>query len=222
MLDFKTIGLDAAELKFASDDAGTFSGYASVFGGVDTAGDTVHPGAFSRIASEMTEVKMYFNHGWQRGEIPIGKMFVQQDSRGLRVDRGEFTRGMQKAEEVILAAKHGTVTGLSIGYTIDPGKNPRKSGAKGRELYEIHTLKEVSVVDYPADQSARILDMKSEIDEISDLKQAEAFLRDVGGLSWASAKALVSQIKSVALRDGDAEATRLAARLAETFQRFRA
>ena len=165
---------------------------------------------------------MYFNHGWQRGEIPIGKMFVQQDSRGLRVDRGEFTRGMQKAEEVILAAKHGTVTGLSIGYTIDPGKNPRKSGAKGRELYEIHTLREVSVVDYPADQSARILDMKSEIDEISDLKQAEAFLRDVGGLSWASAKALVSQIKSVALRDGDAEATRLAARLAETFQRFRA
>lgn len=221
MLEFKSISLDAAELKFAADEAGTFSGYASVFGGVDTAGDTVHPGAFSRVASELTEVKMYLDHGWRRGEIPIGKMFVQQDLRGLRVERGEFTRGMVKAEEVILAAKHGTVTGLSIGYTIDPAKNPRKAGTKGRDLYEIHSLKEVSIVDHPADASARILDMKSAIDEIADLKQAEAFLRDGCGLSWTAATALVSQIKSVALRDGDAEAKRLAD-LAATFQRFRA
>jgi hypothetical protein len=43
----------------------------------------------------------------------------------------------------------------------------------------------------------------------------------VGGFSWAAAKALASQIKSVALRDGDAEETQALALLARLRQQAR-
>ena len=45
MLIHKTLKLDDCEVKIAGD-TGTFAGYASVFGGVDSYGDTIIKGAF--------------------------------------------------------------------------------------------------------------------------------------------------------------------------------
>lgn len=217
-MEFKTIPLADAELKFVPD-SGAFTGYAAKFGGVDSYGDTIHPGAFTGVAASEAEVKMYFNHGWIKREMPIGKMIVVQDDVGLRVKYAEFTAGIRMADEAALAVKHRTVNGLSIGYRVSEEKSKRKADGKGRDIFGIDFLKEVSVVDWPADGHA-LIDVKSAIDEIESMKQAEAFLRDGCGLSWAEAKALASQIKSVALRDGDAEAKRLASELAAAFQRF--
>ena len=46
----KTLSLSDVSLKL-SGDTGTFEGYASVFGGVDTYGDTIIKGAFESILS---------------------------------------------------------------------------------------------------------------------------------------------------------------------------
>jgi phage head maturation protease len=136
----------------------------------------------------------------------IGKWVnAEEDEIGLRMD-GELTLGHSVADDAYALMTHGAVNGLSIGYRIPEG-GAEKSGDV-RLLKRIE-LVEVSIVEEPADLSARIGDVKSAIDEIESLKQAEAFLRDVGGFSWAVAKALASQIKSVALRDGAAEETQL-------------
>ena len=45
-MEFKSLSLADAEVKFAQDGARGFSGYASKFGGVDAYGDTIHPGHF--------------------------------------------------------------------------------------------------------------------------------------------------------------------------------
>lgn len=217
-MEFKQIALAEAEIKFL-DDGNAFTGYASVFGGVDSYGDTIHPGAYTKAIGDGAEVKMYFNHGWKKFELPIGKMFVKQDERGLKVEHAEFTKGIRLADEVALATKHGTVNGLSIGYRINPEKSPVKAEG-GRDIHEIDFLKEVSVVDWPADRAA-ILNAKSAIEEAESLKEIEAFLRDAGGFTRADACALVSRIKSLAHGDRDAEAKRLAEQVAAEFQRFR-
>ena len=201
-MERKHIALDLAELKF--DSAGDFTGNASVFGNEDSYGDTIHPGAFFDAVGAGREVKMYFNHGWKTGQLPVGKMFVFEDSKGLRVERAEFTKGMTLAEDVKTAAQNGTLTGLSIGYVIASDGFKKKSGTAGRDIYRIKTLKEVSVVDFPADEYAQ-MDIKSAIEEADSLKELEAMLRDAAGFSRADACALVSRVKSLAHGERAAE-----------------
>lgn len=219
-MDFLTIDLKRADLKF-SDDGGAFTGYASVFGGVDSHGDTIHPGAYTDVLNAVDTVKMYFNHGWLKGEMPIGKMKLAQDDIGLKVTHAEFTPGLRMAQDVSYAAKHGTVDGLSIGFRPDPETTKRKSEGRGRDIYRIAYLKEVSVVDWPSDGAARMSDVKAAIDEAESLKEVERLLRDAAGFTRADACALVSRIKSLARGERDAETTDLD-EIRGLFQRFAA
>lgn len=219
-MEFKQISLADAGIKFADDGTmSAFTGYGAVFGGVDSYGDTIHPGAFKAAIGDGAEVKMYFNHGWLRRELPIGKMFVYEDERGLAVKSAEFTKGIKLADDVALAVKHKTVNGLSIGYRVNESSTKSKDHGKGRDIFQIDFLKEVSVVDWPADGNA-LLDVKSAIEEAESLKEIESLLRDAVGFSRADAVALVSRIKSLAHGDRDSEAKRLAAEVAAAFQRF--
>ena len=215
-MEFKTIPLADAELKFAPD-SGAFTGYAAKFGGVDSYGDTIHPGAFTGVAASEAEVKMYFNHGWIKREMPIGKMIVVQDDVGLRVKSAEFTAGIRMADEAALAVKHRTVNGLSIGYRVSEEKSKRKADGKGRDIFGIDFLKEVSVVDWPADGHA-LIDVKSFVEEAENLKAIEEMMEARFGLSQGESCALVARIKS--LSDGDRRTKADAAVIAEIFQRF--
>ena len=210
-MELKTLAVDAVEFKFDEARKGFFSGYASKFNGVDSYGDTILPGAYAAtLTNRHRPIQMRWNHF---GPV-IGKWTkAVEDDNGLYVE-GELTPGHSVAEDVYASLKHGAVNGLSIGFRI-PSGGSAKDG-KLRQLKRID-LVEISVVETPADLGARIGDVKSAIDEIESLKQAEAFIRDGCGLSWAEAKALVSQIKAVALRDGDAEQTQLA----DVFARLR-
>ena len=215
-MEFKTIPLADAELKFVPD-SGAFTGYAAKFGGVDSYGDTIHPGAFTGVAASEAEVKMYFNHGWIKREMPIGKMIVVQDDVGLRVKSAEFTAGIRMADEAALAVKHRTVNGLSIGYRVSEEKSKRKADGKGRDIFGIDFLKEVSVVDWPADGHA-LIDVKSFVEEAASLKTIEEMMEARFGLSQGESCALVARIKSLA--DGDRRSKTEAAAIAEIFQRF--
>lgn len=205
-MEFKQIAFADADIKFAPDGGiKSFNGYAARFGGNDSYGDTIHPGAFKGVAGELTEVKMYFNHGWLRRELPIGKMFVKEDAHGLFVERVEFTHGIKQADDVALAVEHKTINGLSIGYIIKTENTKRKAEGKGRDIYGIEFLKEVSVVDWPADDNALIMDVKSALEGADSLKEIESLLRDAGGFSRADACALVARIKSLAQSDSAPE-----------------
>lgn len=211
-MELKNLPLSAVELKFGADR--TFTGYASVFNGVDSYGDMILPGAYAdTIKNRSRPVRMRWNH---YGPV-IGKWTsIEEDGKGLLVT-GELTPGHSTAEDVYAGLKHGSIDGLSIGYRIPPGGSAKDG--KVRLLKRID-LVEISVVEEPADLSARIADVKSAIEECDSLKEIEARLRDGLGLSWDAATALVSRVKFLALRDGDAEAKRLAA-VAEAFQQFR-
>lgn len=214
-MELKTLPLNAAEFKFDEARKGFFSGYASVFGGVDSYGDTIVKGAYQgTLVDRKRPIQMRWNHF---GPV-IGKWVnAEEDEIGLRMD-GELTLGHSVADDAYALMKHGAVNGLSIGFRIPEGGSEKAGNVRLLKRIE---LVEVSIVEEPADLAARVGDVKSAIDEIESLKQAEAFLRDVGGFSWAAAKALASQIKSVALRDGDAEETQAFALLSRLRQQAR-
>ena len=198
-MERKLASLEAVEFKLDEARKGFFSGYASVFNGVDSYGDTILPGAYKRtIKRRERPVQMRWNHF---GPV-IGKWLrMEEDEKGLYVE-GELTPGHSVAEDAYALLKHGAVDGLSIGYR--PVKIEDHGDGK-RTLKEIE-LVEISVVESPADLSARVGDVKSALDEAESLKDIEALLRDAAGFSRADATALVSRIKSLSRGERDDEA----------------
>jgi HK97 family phage prohead protease len=206
-IEKKLLNADSIELKFDSDK-GTFEGYASVFNGVDSYGDTIIPGAYTKTLKKRDRtVKMRWNHF---GPV-IGKWTeMRQDERGLYV-KGELTPGHSVAQDVLASLKHGAIDGLSIGFY--PAKYKEDEEGK-RTLQEIE-LVEISVVEEPADNAARITAVKADIEEVQTLKEIEQILRDAG-FTKSSAVALISRIKSLSL--GDPEPKNVLAEIARTIE----
>jgi len=197
-METKQLGLSALELKFVGEEM-VFSGYASVFGGVDSYGDTIDPKAYdSTLSNRQRPIKMRWNHF---GEV-IGKWLdIAVDSKGLMAT-GQLTPGHSKAVDVYASLKHGAIDGMSIGYV------PRlveDLGNGGRLLKQID-LVEISVVEEPADLGARIESVKSALDACASLREIEGLLREAGRFSKADATALVGRIKRLALGEQVAKA----------------
>lgn len=214
-MQIKLLALDALELKLDDAGAGVIEGYASVFGGVDSYGDTILPGAYKKTIKRKAgdrPIRMRWNH---YGPV-IGKWTeIVEDEKGLRV-KGQLTPNHRQAEDVYASLKFGSVDGMSIGYR---PIQIRDLGDGKRELKEIE-LVEISIVEEPADLGARMDNVKSALEAATSLKEVEALLRDAGGFSRADACALVSRMKALARSDCDAEAKQ-AADLEAVFERFR-
>ena len=192
-LNFKGITLQDVELKF--DEGGRrFKGYASTFNGDDSYGDTILPGAYAKTIAEHGMPKMFWGHDW---DIPIGKwLSAVEDEKGLLVE-GEFTPGNSQADAVMAAMKHGTVNGLSIGFRLAEGDYERKKDG-GRIIKNVSKLYEISVVNFPADEDARISEVRSEeVDELKTIRDFENFLRDSGGFSKSVATSIVAKAKKL-------------------------
>ena len=63
---------------------------------------------------------------------------------------------------------------------------------------------EISIVGFPADDSARVAQVKNDIEKIESIRDAEHILRDAG-YSRATAKALLSQLRPLFQREADIE-----------------
>lgn len=183
-MEHKNLALASAEIKMGAEGSLKFEGYASMFGGLDSYGDTVKAGAFKNTINDRDRpIQLRWNHF---GPV-IGKYVeMYEDEKGLYV-RGELTKGHRQAEDTAALLRHGAISGLSIGYI---AKDSEQVG-NVRELKEIE-LVEISVVEEPADNSAHISSVKS----AKKLKDVEAFLRSKG-LSQSEATATVAAVKSI-------------------------
>ena len=176
------------KIKAVSED-GLFSGYGSVFGVVDSYKEVVAPGAFTESLSNRTPALL-----WQhRSGEPIGVYTsVKEDSVGLQVE-GKLALKTTRGAEAYELLKMEAISGLSIGFITREDNYDRVTGI--RTLKKID-LWEVSLVTFPANDSARVSAVKG-VQSINSLSDAEAYLRDAGGLSRREALALVARIKSL-------------------------
>ena len=183
-MEHKELALSKCEIKMGAEGALKFSGYASVFDGLDSYGDTIKAGAYKATLEDRNRpIQLRWNH---YGPV-IGKFTeIYEDEIGLHVE-GELTKGHTAAEDTAALLRHGAISGLSIGYIV---KDFEQNGVV-RELKEIELI-EISVVESPADNAAHITTIKS----AAKLKDIEAVLRQKG-FSQTEATEIVATVKKI-------------------------
>lgn len=190
------------EIKGIGED-GVFDGFGSVFGNVDSYKEIVAPGAFTESLAAWKASGRLPPVLWQhRSGEPIGPYLeMEEKPLGLWVKGQLLVDDVQRAKEARALMKAKAVNGLSIGFVTREDSYDRVTGI--RTLKKVD-LWEVSVVTFPANPAAQISSVKSAIEAIQTLSEAEEFLRDVGKLSKAQATAFVSRFKSLSgQRDSD-------------------
>lgn len=189
----KTLSFEETEIKFTGDGTqGIFEGYASVFNNTDSDGDIILPGAFKKaLTSQSRKVAMFFNH--KTWELPVGKWDdLSEDNKGLYV-RGQLTPGHSGATDLKAAMQHGTVEGMSVGFSVS--KDDYSMGTSGRIFKNIQALREISVCTFPANELAGVSAMKS-VDGIETIRDVENWLRDSVGLNKSQALGFIARFRS--------------------------
>lgn len=175
----------------AMAENGTFEGYGSIFGVVDSYNDIVVKGAFAdslaRIARDGRRVKMLWQHNPNE---PIGVWDeLREDDVGLYC-KGRLLLDVQRARECYALMKAGAMDGLSIGYEatrythVAPDEVESRIGAKyygmcgpGQiRLLEACDLWEISPVTFPACEPATVTTVKQSRLAAPDLSAVAAAL----------------------------------------------
>ena len=180
------------ELKAVNED-GTFEGYGSVFGTIDSYREVVMPGAFAQTLAEHAEKGSMPALLWQhRSDSPIGVWTaMEEDDHGLKMS-GSLALGTQQGREAHELLKMGAVKGLSIGFTLYEGGEQYNTENSVVELTAIN-LWETSIVTFPANADAQITEVRAALDAgtYPTEREFEKHLRDVG-FSKSDALAIVS------------------------------
>ena len=191
-IDRKSVRISDGDL---ADEAGVFTGYASIFGNVDQHGDVVVPGAFRKSLTERGNVVPLL---WQHDTTePVGVIELVEDSKGLRVVRGEINLETAQGREAYALLKQGAIKGLSIGYQVV------QDGWQGkvRQLKELK-LMEVSLVTFPANELAGVTAIKDGAEHQSRMAQVLTLI-EVGMNNLVMAKAMMEAL----LMEGPEETT---------------
>jgi HK97 family phage prohead protease len=108
------------KIKSPVDAAGTFSGIASTYDGVDLVGDTIAPGAFKQAIQQQGSggCPLLFGHSQLE---PLGLARISDSSAGLIV-AGQLVSADPNAQRAHAHLKAGSIRGLSIGFQVPPGK----------------------------------------------------------------------------------------------------
>ena len=209
------------ELKFAADEgaqAMSFTGYGAVFGNVDSYGDVIEAGAFSKFLADVKSGNqpwpaMLSQHGgWQMSAedmTPIGVWTdFAEDGHGLKVtgQLADTPRGLEMYKLMKMSPRPA-IDGMSIGYIAKEWEPRSKPEDPKRKLKRIDLI-EVSMVTRPANGKARVESVKSDWTE----RDFERLLTRDAGLSRSEALVVINQgFKSlIAMRDaGSAELAEL-------------
>lgn len=171
------------DVKAKEDAAGSFTGRASVYGVVDAYNDVVMPGAFARHLSENgNRIKVLNQHD---PRDPIGYAELSDSDTALLAN-GKLLLDLQSAKDMYVRLQNDLIDGISIGYEV--AKEAYNSGV--RQLHEIK-LWEISLVTFPANQFARVTDVKQasqpDLDDIFiELKAFDAAVKAGRVLSAAN------------------------------------
>lgn len=148
-------------VKASDTEDGVISGYASVFGNVDSYGDIVVKGAFAKFLAKVAEtgkvIPVFYGHNMEDPKANIGRVIeLREDERGLffkaKLDLSGETYGRVVYEQL----KDGRLDSLSFGYSVIEAA----STENGYELRELE-LYEISVVPIPANSEAMITEVKA-------------------------------------------------------------
>lgn len=172
---------------------GIVTGYFAHFGSIDSDGDRILPGAFSKTIKENGPdgtqlIKHLLDHDKTKA---IGKLQVlKEDSTGLYYESkaGRHTLG----QDFLMMAEDGILNQHSFGYRVI--KNAKKSDAN--ELSELAMFEGSSIQFLGANRNTPIVGIKSLDEVVDDLESLEKALRN-GKYSDETFKLIEKQIQSL-------------------------
>ena len=195
------------EVKAVGED-GTFSGYGSVWGVVDSYNEIVAPGAFTEslaeIASKGRPVPVLWQH---RSSEPIGSWTnLKEDDHGLWGDGRILLDAGDMERRAHAHMKARTVTGLSIGYWVRESSYDEKTGIRTLTKLE---LVEISLVTFPANDDARVEAVKFKLahGELPTDRELEKFLREAGFSKTRAAGLVTHGLSELRRRESERETT---------------
>jgi len=151
-------------VKSRKKDNTVISGYASVFGVIDTHNDVLLKGAFKNAESH--KVKLLWQHDTTK---PIGVIrLLKEDEYGLLLE-AEINNNTVAGSEASELVKQQAVGGLSIGFAI----NSSDYNKEGSRVIDDVELREISIVTFPANKHAEIQHVKEVGSEKLLSEQAE-------------------------------------------------
>jgi HK97 family phage prohead protease len=185
-------------------ETGEFSGYGAVFGNLDSHGDRISRGAFTKTLSSWKASGRFPHMRLMHGNVdehgisdslPIGIWTdMREDSHGLFVRGKLLALDTDYGRRLLSLMNAGALDGLSIGYSVvrsTPGTSTR------RFLEELR-LVEISVVDDPSNYSARISSVSAVDDALSSLRQALGGKRHISARYEAAGIQLSASLRALA------------------------
>jgi len=159
-MEYKSFDL---EVKTIEDD-GTFEGYCAVFGNVDSWGDVIDPGAFTKTLAERPNVPILWQHDPYE---PIGvSQKLTPDGHGLHA-AGRIVGTTQRGHDALELMRAKAIKGLSIGYEAMKSARGRAGDGFDRKLLEVK-LWEYSPVTFAANDLAEITAVKAMLQHMRD------------------------------------------------------
>jgi len=150
------------EVKAVGDKKGTFEAVVSVFGNVDSYGDRMVKGAFSRTLAEKGMPPIVWSHEWQ--VPPIGSVeSATETDEGLLIKGRLFTAPDDDhavARQVYTAMKAGALKEFSFGYRTVESKDITEEGKSVREIHDVD-LFEVGPTLMGANDQTRLVGVKA-------------------------------------------------------------
>ncbi len=152
-----------------TDDKASFTGYASVFDVIDSYGDVVRKGAFSKSIEALSAdgaqpLGVYYAHNMNSS--PYGLVGVvtsiAEDDHGLKVVADLFVDSNPEARFLHEAMQLGVINEMSFAYYVTDSDWAK---VDGEEVYEIKgvDLLEVSVCPVGANRQALVQEVKSRV-----------------------------------------------------------
>ena len=161
-------------LEDIDEKTGMVKGYGSIFENIDSDGDIISKGAYTKTISENgNRVKYLYQH---KMDYPLGKMInLYEDEKGLMFE-AEIPK-TTLGRDVIELMKAGVITENSVGIMpIQKEACPGGMEKCYRKLTEVK-LYEISAVTYAANDQATILDVKGNIDKENVLKRYDNLVK---------------------------------------------
>ena len=201
-------------IKSVDADAGTFEAYVSVWDNVDSYGDVMRKGAFSKTLEEWqakgAPIPVLWSHRTDDPDMNIGHVIeAKEDDRGLLV-KAQIDLESPKGATVYRLMKGGRVREFSFAYSVTDGSPQTKDG---NSFYEIRgvNLYEVGPTPVGANPATELLDLKARVDEVAHQAKAgrvlsaanEAAIREALDQVEGIAAALKSVLPAAADEDQD-------------------
>jgi HK97 family phage prohead protease len=178
------------QIKAVSHEQGVIEGYASLYDVEDSDQDIIAKGAFDESLQQWRSMGQMPPMLWQHDVAqPIGIWTsLKSDSRGLFVRGQLFVDEVERAAEAYALLKRGALSGLSIGYKAERVRRVSKEdGAqpiqRGVRVIERLKLFEISLVTFPALETARISSVKSAARASATINEQHSLIAQLRGLT---------------------------------------